>query len=68
MRVDAAHPRPRHAHTQSALHDADRGNRMARAPIKNRNLLAETLTPKFRDSKNFLSSPPNCETDEDNFK
>lgn len=29
-----AHPRPRHAHTQSALHDTDRGNRMATLALR----------------------------------
>lgn len=56
-----AHPRPRHAHTQSALHDTDRGNqRMAtmknqvvQAQVSRKNFSLQTFFSKSRTKINF---------------
>lgn len=63
-----AHPRPRHAHTQSALHDTDRGNhRMAtmknqvvQAQVSRKNFSLQTFFSKSNEDKfySIFRAPP----------
>lgn len=63
-----AHPRPRHAHTQSALHDTDRGNQrmatmknqMVQAQVSRKNFSLRTFFSKSNEDKfySIFRAPP----------